>query len=152
MAQARAEAAAETAAAVQSAPAKTPPARPPPPLARARDEVAQDCAQLQADLDTRQSRSRTGRTRAPARLEREAMLAEMERLVESFRKLDATASLSSLLDALADAAAQEAPRAALLIVRGQELQGWSASGFADAPAEVRSAHRSGQRCSPTSRR
>ena len=105
-------------------------------VARARDEVAQASAQLQADLDARQAdveRAALERQRD----EREAMLAEMERLVESFRKLDATASLSALLDALADASAQEAPRVALLIVRGQDLQGWASAGFADAPADIR---------------
>jgi hypothetical protein len=135
VAQARAEAAAETAAAVQSA-REDAASEATAAVARARDEVAQASAQLQADLDTRQSEVERAALERQ-RDEREAMLAEMERLVESFRKLDATASLSSLLDALADAAAQEAPRAALLIVRGQELQGWAASGFADAPAEVR---------------
>jgi golgin subfamily B member 1 len=105
-------------------------------VARAREEVANASAQLQADLDARQAdveRAALERQRD----EREAMLAEMERLVEGFRKLDATTSLSALLDALADAAAQEAPRAALLLVRGQELQGWAVSGFADAPADPR---------------
>ena len=105
-------------------------------VARARDEVADASAQLQADQDARQAEvDRAALERQ--RDEREAMLAEMERLVESFRRLDATTSLSALLDALADAAAQEAPRTALLLVRGRDLQGWAFAGFDDAPAEPR---------------
>jgi hypothetical protein len=105
-------------------------------VARARDEVAEASAQLQADQDARQAEvDRAALERQ--RDEREAMLGEMERLVDSFRKLDATTSLSALLDALAEAAAQEAPRTALLIVRSRELQGWSFSGFVGAPSEPR---------------
>ena len=64
-------------------------------VARARDEVAQASAQLQADQDARQAEvERVALDRQ--RDEREAMLAEMERLVDSFRKLDAAQSLSAL--------------------------------------------------------
>jgi chemotaxis protein histidine kinase CheA len=105
-------------------------------VARAREEVANASAQLQADQDARQAEvDRASLERQ--RDEREAMLAEMERLVESVRRLDATASLSALLDALADAAAQEAPRTALLLLRGRDLQGWAFSGFDEPPAEPR---------------
>jgi golgin subfamily B member 1 len=135
VAQARDEAAAETAAAVQRAREEAA-SEATAAVARARDEVAEASAQLEADIDARQSEVERAALERQ-RDEREAMLAEMERLVESFRRLDATASLSALLDALADAAAQEAPRAALLIVRGQDLHGWACSGFADAPADVR---------------
>ena len=135
IARVREEAAAETAAAVVRAREEAA-SEATAMVARARAEVADASAQLQADQDVRQAEiDRAALERQ--RDEREAMLAEMERLVESFRRLDATSSLSALLDALADAAAQEAPRTALLLVRGRDLQGWAFAGFSDAPAEPR---------------
>lgn len=61
--------------------------------------------------------------------ERAADLARAERLVTSIRSLDAATSLSETLEALTSAAAAEAGRAAVLVVRGDDLRGWSQSGF-----------------------
>ena len=61
--------------------------------------------------------------------ERAADLARAERLLGSVRSLDSAASLSDALEALTTAAAAEAGRAAVLVVRGDELRGWSQSGF-----------------------
>jgi hypothetical protein len=61
--------------------------------------------------------------------ERAADLARAERLLASVRSLDGATSLSETLDALTTAAAAEAGRAAVLVVRGEDLRGWSQSGF-----------------------
>lgn len=99
-------------------------------LAQAREEVAKAQAALQ-QRDEDEALNRQGR-------EREARLAEIERLLEGFRRLDAAGTLTALLDTLSQVAAAEAARVALFLVRGRELQGWRASGFADAPGDVRS--------------
>jgi hypothetical protein len=65
--------------------------------------------------------------------------ARMDRLVAGFRQLDAASSLSAILEATADMLAREAPRTALFVVRGRNLQGWRFSGFADAPSDPRAA-------------
>jgi hypothetical protein len=130
VARAQQEAAAEMASAVQRAREEAA-SEATAAVDRARDEVAHASAQLQRQAEVERVAFERQRD------EREAMLAEMERLVESFRRLDATVSLSTLLDALSDAAAQEAPRTALLIVKGRELQGWTFAGFRNAPADPR---------------
>jgi SWI/SNF-related matrix-associated actin-dependent regulator 1 of chromatin subfamily A len=61
--------------------------------------------------------------------ERDAQLASVERLLAALRSLDAAGSLTQILDSVVQAAAAEAPRAALFIVSGDELQGLKASGF-----------------------
>lgn len=65
--------------------------------------------------------------------EREAALtaatAPVARLLEALRKLDDCASLSQTLSTLLEAAAAEAERAALFLVRGDVLRLWSQSGF-----------------------
>jgi hypothetical protein len=61
--------------------------------------------------------------------ERAADLARAERLLGSVRSLDGATSLSETLEALTTAAAAEAGRAAVLVVRGDDLRGWSQSGL-----------------------
>jgi hypothetical protein len=61
--------------------------------------------------------------------ERAADLARAERLLAAVRLLDEAGSLSEALDALAQAAQREAGRAAVLLVRGEELRGWAHAGF-----------------------
>jgi hypothetical protein len=61
--------------------------------------------------------------------EREVEMAGLTRLVESVRGLDGAASLSEVLDALALAAAREAARAAVVVVKGDHVVGWRLSGF-----------------------
>ena len=104
-------------------------------LAQARGEAAEVTARLHAEHARQAEHTRHALERET--LERHARLADMERLVESFRRLDAADSLKALLDALADASAQESSRAAIFLVRGQELQGWRFAGFADAPSDPR---------------
>lgn len=59
------------------------------------------------------------------------------RLLESVRGLDGAISLTEILDALTTAAAREAGRAAVLVVKGERLIGWRASGFGAIDAEPR---------------
>ncbi len=61
--------------------------------------------------------------------EREDALAGISRLLDSVRRLDDAASLSDLLNVLTDAAAQEAPRVAVLIVKADRVHGWNVRGF-----------------------
>ena len=61
--------------------------------------------------------------------EREIEMAAVSRLLESVRGLDGATSLSEVLDALALAAAREAARAAVVVIRGERIQGWKVSGF-----------------------
>ena len=70
--------------------------------------------------------------------ERQAHLAVVERLLGAVRAIDGARSLSDTLTSVTHAAATVAPRAALFIVNGQELQGWQAAGFGDdSPAALR---------------
>jgi chemotaxis protein histidine kinase CheA len=61
--------------------------------------------------------------------ERENEMAGVSRLLESIRGLDGAASLSEVLDALAQAAGREASRAAVLVLRNDRLLGWKLTGF-----------------------
>ena len=61
--------------------------------------------------------------------EREIEMAAVSRLLESVRGLDGASSLSEVLDALALAAAREAARAAVVVLRADRIQGWRMSGF-----------------------
>jgi hypothetical protein len=64
--------------------------------------------------------------------ERHASLARSERLLGAVRSLDSAPTLTEVLDALVAAARDEAGRAALLVVKGSTLRGWSHAGFHDA--------------------
>ena len=69
--------------------------------------------------------------------ERELELASITRLLESIRGLDGATSLSEVLDALAQAAAREASRAAVLVLRGDRLLGWRLLGFGPRDAQAK---------------
>jgi chemotaxis protein histidine kinase CheA len=68
--------------------------------------------------------------------ERQAQLAAIERLLESVRSISSARSLSDMLTALVNASASEAPRAALLIVNGRELQPFTQRGFGPSLADA----------------
>jgi len=70
--------------------------------------------------------------------EREIEMAAISRLLESIRGLDGAASLSEVLDALALAAAREAARAAVVVLRADRIQGWRMSGFGPRDAQPKS--------------
>jgi hypothetical protein len=61
--------------------------------------------------------------------EREIEMSGVSRLLESVRGLDGATSLSEILDALALAASREAARAAVVVMRGERIQGWRLHGF-----------------------
>ena len=61
--------------------------------------------------------------------EREIEMAGVSRLLESVRGLDGATSLSEVLDALSQAAAREAARAAVVVLRNDRIHGWRMSGF-----------------------
>lgn len=70
--------------------------------------------------------------------ERESEMAGVSRLLESVRGLDGATSLSEVLDALALAAAREAARAAVVVLRAERIQGWRMSGFGPRDAQPKS--------------
>ena len=61
--------------------------------------------------------------------ERAIEMAGVSRLLESVRGLDGATTLGEVLDALALAAAREAARAAVVVLRNDRIQGWRMSGF-----------------------
>jgi hypothetical protein len=67
----------------------------------------------------------------------EALAASARRLLDGVRALDDASSLSEVLDALTTAAASEAGRAAMLVVKGDRLLGWRTTGFGDLDAQPR---------------
>ena len=76
---------------------------------------------------------------AAARIkEREGEMAEISRLLDSIRGLDGATTLSEVLDALATAAAREAARAAVVVLRGDRIQGWKMSGFGPRDSQPKS--------------
>lgn len=59
----------------------------------------------------------------------DAQLTGASRLLESVRAIDGAASLTEVLDALTFAAAKEAGRSAMLVMKGDRLVGWRTAGF-----------------------
>jgi hypothetical protein len=94
-------------------------------LQSSRDELKQALAEAQQRADEAVKESVTA-----ARVrERELEMAAISRLLESIRGLDGASSLSEVLDALGQAAAREASRTAVLVLRSERLLGWKLSGF-----------------------
>jgi hypothetical protein len=67
----------------------------------------------------------------------DVLAASARRLLDGVKALDDATSLSEVLDALTAAAASEAGRAAMLVVKGDRLLGWRTSGFGDLDAQPR---------------
>jgi hypothetical protein len=84
-------------------------------------------AALQEALETARAQSLADARAA----ERQCDLACMERLLDAIRDLDAAASLSQVLDKLADHAGAHIARVAVLVVRDGELRGWKTNGFGE---------------------
>lgn len=70
--------------------------------------------------------------------ERESVMAGFARLLDSIRGLDGASTLSEVLDVLGRAAAKEAGRAAVLVLRHDRLTGWILSGFGDRDTKPKS--------------
>lgn len=62
-------------------------------------------------------------------VERQADLAQADVLVRAIRALDDAGSLSEVLDRLVRSSAEVAGRAAVLLIRGDQLTGWAHEGF-----------------------
>jgi hypothetical protein len=62
-------------------------------------------------------------------------MAGVTRLLDSVRGLDGATTLSEVLDALARAVAREAARAAVVVLRGERINGWRLSGFGPRDAQ-----------------
>ena len=82
-----------------------------------------------ADSESRAAEALKGAVAAARARERDVEMAGMTRLLESIRGLDGASSLSEVLDALALASGREAARAAVVVLRGERIQGWKISGF-----------------------
>ena len=89
--------------------------------ARLRNVLADTQAQAAADLKAAVADARAK--------EREIEMAGVTRLLESVRGLDGATTLSEVLDALALAAAREAARAAVVVLRAERINGWKMAGF-----------------------
>src|SRR5512140_1999729 len=69
--------------------------------------------------------------------DREREMACTDRTLRAFRQIDAARSLTEVLNALADHAAAETGRAAVLVVAGSRLHGWVLRGFSGVePADI----------------
>lgn len=65
----------------------------------------------------------------------QAVLAQAARFADAVRALDETHALGDVLETLAECAGREVDRAAVLVVKGERLNGWRLAGFgASAPA------------------
>ena len=111
------------------------------------DEIGAEVDRLHAALDAERSTSARALTSSKAAqaaavtearaAERQAQLAAIERLRDGVRNIAASRSLSDALAALAVAAASQASRAAVLVVKGQALHPMRVAGFeASEPAAV----------------
>lgn len=68
----------------------------------------------------------------------DAEMAGLTRLLESIRGLDGASTLIEVLDALALGSAREAARAAVVVLRGERIQGWKMFGFGPRDAQPKS--------------
>ena len=91
-----------------------------------------------ADSEARASEAVKSSVAAARVRERELEMVGVTRLLESIRGLDGASSLSEVLDALATASAKEAARAAVVVLRGDRIQGWKMSGFGPRDSQPKS--------------
>ena len=104
-------------------------------LTEARAAAEASMAQALLEAKDREDQAREELSRAARRDEQESGTASLGRLLGGFRALDGATSLTETLDALALAAAREATRAAVLVVRNDRLVGWKLTGFRDRDAQ-----------------
>jgi len=98
-------------------------------VARTRADADQQMARY-IDAARRDAHQRAERSPAEGRdTDRQTELAQVERLVESVRRLDAAHSLTDALDVLVEVVAKEAPRVAVFMMRGTRMAGWRGSGM-----------------------
>jgi hypothetical protein len=117
-------------------------------VAAALGAAREDAAQARVDADKAREEAASARAQADIRLanaisnahstEAETDLAGPSRLLDAIRALDDARSLTEVFDVLAEQAACEADRAAVLLVRGEQIFGWCFVGFGDAVPDARS--------------
>ena len=99
--------------------------------ARQREELEAALTQVRFAAATEVEKARTEAQDAAAAHSQalDAQLTGASRLLESVRAIDGAASLTEVLDALTFAAAKEAGRSAMLVMKGDRLVGWRTAGF-----------------------
>lgn len=97
--------------------------------ALASEAIAAERAAFTAQLTAARDDARAAALSEAQASERAADLSRAERLLSAVRSLDTASTLSETLDALTSAAAAEAGRAAVFVVRGSDLRGWAHQGF-----------------------
>lgn len=102
-------------------------------LAQAREQASAEFAQARQEGEAALAVARNAYEGAL-----DAQSAGAVRVLESVRALDGATSLTEVLDALAVAAAKEAGRSAMLVLKGDRLIGWRTSGFGELDQEPRS--------------
>jgi hypothetical protein len=107
-------------------------------LSQARQQAAEQVRLAIAEAESRAAETVSESVAAARVRERELEMAGLTRLVESIRGLDGATSLSEVLDALALAAGREAARAAVVVLKGDRVQGWRLSGFGPRDAQPKS--------------
>jgi hypothetical protein len=101
-------------------------------------QIAEAQDRARATLDEEVNAARTDeRMRAAQDMRQlmEAEMAELTRVLDSVRAIDAATSLGEVLDALGQSAGREASRAAVLVLRNDRLLGWKLCGFAAADSQ-----------------
>lgn len=109
-----------------------------PKMAEAVSNAEARARVILADTQARAAEDLRGAVAAARVKEREIEMAGVTRLLESVRGLDGATTLSEVLDALALAAAREAARAAVVVLRGERITGWRVSGFGPRDAQPKS--------------
>jgi len=106
-------------------------------------ELARVRSEAEASVELARARAATEAEAAAASAvtnvvagERQHQLACSERLLEVIRRLDTASSLTDVLGTLADGAAAEAPRVAVLTLHGDRVRGWRFKGFSPEPDTV----------------
>jgi hypothetical protein len=96
------------------------------------DTVREDAERVRALLEERLHDIRTFENQVRGF---EGELADAARLPDAIRALDAASSLGEALDGLVHAAAREAGRAVVFLVKGDRLHDWRTVGFGNVPSE-----------------
>lgn len=105
-------------------------------VAQARSEARESLELERARAEAASERAAETSVGTAVAGERDGLLARIERLLAVVRKLDAAESLTEILTTLADGAAAEAPRVAILTLHGDRVRGWRFTGFAPEPQNV----------------
>ncbi len=103
---------------------------------RAREEAEESFALERARVAVESQQAMESSVMAAVSGERQVQLQAIERVLGVIRRIDRGRSLTEVLTALAEGAAAEVPRVALLTVQGDRLRGWRLLGFGPTPPVV----------------